>query len=59
MPALSILAKLIILASVIMIGAVQRSPSTTSAKTDLASDPPALRSDSSAGYSASHASCAP
>jgi len=30
----------------------------TSAKTDLASDPPALRPDASAGYSASHASCA-
>ena len=29
-----------------------------SAKTDLASDPPALRADASAGYSAFHASCA-
>jgi len=32
--------------------------SFTSAKTDLASDPPALRPDASAGYSASRASCA-
>jgi len=31
---------------------------TSSAKTDLASDPPALRPDASAGYSASRASCA-
>ena len=30
----------------------------SSAKTDLASDPPALRPDASAGYSASRASCA-
>jgi len=30
----------------------------TSAKTDLASDPPALRLDASASYSASHVSCA-